>query len=83
MIFTLNFHKFLHTVYKYLLNSVVKVSLIFAQYFEYCTIILEGGAFFRGHAVVWYMPWPHVCICKHLVATGIRIECANFITANL
>jgi len=46
MIFTLNFHKFLHTVYKYLLNSVVKVSLIFAQYFEYCTIILEGGGVF-------------------------------------
>jgi len=51
MIFTLNFHKFLHTMYKYVLHSVVKISLMFAQYFEYYAIILMG-AFFRGHAVV-------------------------------
>jgi len=50
MIFTLNFHKFLHTVYKYVLNSVVKISVMFAKYLEYYTIIL-GGGFFRGHAV--------------------------------
>jgi len=34
MIFTLNFHKFLRTMYKYVLNSVVKISLMFAKYFE-------------------------------------------------
>ena len=46
MIFTLNFYEFLHTVYKCLLNSVVKISMMFARYFEYYTIILRGGAFF-------------------------------------
>jgi len=30
MIFTLNFHEFLHTVYKYVLNSVARFSLTFA-----------------------------------------------------
>jgi len=50
MIFTLTFHEFLHTMYKYVLNSVVKISMMFAKYFEYYTIILRG-AFFRGHAV--------------------------------
>jgi len=40
MIFTLNFHEFLHTMYKYVLNSVVKSSLF--QCFEYYAIILRG-----------------------------------------
>jgi len=35
MIFTLNFHEFLHTKYKCVLNSVVKISMMFAKYFEY------------------------------------------------
>jgi len=39
-------------MYKYVLNSVVKISVMFAKYFEYNTIILGGGAFFRGHAVL-------------------------------
>jgi len=38
-------------MYKYVLNSVVKISVIFAKYFEYYTIILGGGGVFRGHAV--------------------------------
>jgi len=39
-------------MYKYVLNPVVKISMMFAKYFEYYTIILKGGgAFFRGHAV--------------------------------
>jgi len=42
-----NFHEFVHTMY----NSVVKISTMFAKYFEYYTIILGGGRFFRGHAV--------------------------------
>jgi len=50
MIFTLNFHQFLHTMCKYVLISVVKISLMFAPYFEYYAIIL-GGAFFRGHCI--------------------------------
>jgi len=50
MIFiTLNFHEFLHTMYKYVLNSVVKISLMFAQYLEYYAIIVRGA--FCGHAV--------------------------------
>jgi len=50
MIFTLNFHKFVHTMYKYMLNSVVKISLMFAQIFEYYGIILRGAVVF---------PWTH------------------------
>jgi len=42
----LNFHEFLHTLYKYVLSSVVKICLMFAQYFEYYAIIFGGGAFF-------------------------------------
>ena len=38
-------------MYKYVLNSVVKIPLMFAKFFEYYAIIL-GGAFFRGHAVI-------------------------------
>jgi len=45
MIFKLNFHEFLHTMYTYVLNSVVKISMMFVKYFEYYTIIL-GGHFF-------------------------------------
>jgi len=33
-------------MYKYLLNSVVQISMMFAKYFEYYTIILRGGRFF-------------------------------------
>ena len=32
-------------MYKYVLNSVVKISLMFAQYFEYCATILRGRCF--------------------------------------
>jgi len=37
-------------MYKYVLNSVVKISLMFAQYFEYYAIILRMAVFW-GHAV--------------------------------
>jgi len=33
-----------------MLNSVVKMSMMFAQYFDYYAIILRGP-FFRGHTV--------------------------------
>ena len=46
MIFTLNFHEFLHTMYKNVLNSVGKISMMFAKYLEYYTIIpVLGGRF--------------------------------------
>jgi len=38
----LNFHEFLHTIYKYVLNSVVAVSMKFVKYFEYYAIMLRG-----------------------------------------
>jgi len=37
-------------MYKYVLNSVAKISMMFAKYFEYYTIILRG-AVFCGHTV--------------------------------
>ena len=37
-------------MYKYVLNLVIKISLMFAQYFEYYAIILRG-AVFCGHSV--------------------------------
>jgi len=37
-------------MYKHVLNSVVKISMMFAKYFEYYTVILRGPLF-RGHAV--------------------------------
>jgi len=49
MILTLNFRQFWHIVYTYALSSAVKISLMFAQYFE-CYAIILGGAVFRGHA---------------------------------
>jgi len=33
-------------MYKYVLNSVAKISMMFAKYFEYYTIILRGAVFF-------------------------------------
>jgi len=33
-------------MYKYVLNSVVKISTMFTKYFEYYTIILRGRQFF-------------------------------------
>ena len=32
-------------MYKYVLNLVIKISLMFAQYFEYYAIILRGAVF--------------------------------------
>ena len=37
-------------MYRCVLNSVVQISMMFAKYFEYYTILLRG-AFFREHAV--------------------------------
>jgi len=33
-------------MYKYVLNTVVKISMMFANYFEYYTIILRDRFFF-------------------------------------
>jgi len=50
MTFTLNFYEFLHKMYTYVLNYFVKISMMFAKYFEYYIIILRGGGV-CGHAV--------------------------------
>jgi len=52
-IFTLNLHEFLHTMYICVLNSVVKISMMFAKYKP----LYLGGPFFRGHAVVEGKGW--------------------------
>jgi len=48
-------------MYKYMLNYVVKISVMSAEYFEYYTVILKGGAFFSWtrcreilHGFRWY-----------------------------
>ena len=51
LIFMLNFHEFLHTMYKCVLNAVAKISMMFAQYVQYYAIILREDVF-CGHAVV-------------------------------
>ena len=59
MIVTLNVHEFLHTMYKYMLNSVVKISLMFAQYFEYYGIILRGAVFLWTHCITRFYVYIH------------------------
>jgi len=45
----LNFHKFLHTMYTCVVNSVVK-NMTLAENFDYYAIILVA-VFSRGHSV--------------------------------
>jgi len=59
-------------MYKYVLTSVVKISVMFAKYFEY-TITLRGGRFFVDTLYIWSRPmsWKLVqsqspsCDCGH------------------
>ena len=41
-------------MYKYVLNSAVKISMMFAKYFEYYTIVLGGGAFLWTCCILHY-----------------------------
>jgi len=50
MIFTLNFQEFLYAMYKYVLHSVVEMSLMLPSISNTTPLCL--GALFRGHAVV-------------------------------
>ena len=73
----------LHTMYKYVLNSVVKISLLFAQYFEYYAIIL--GAVFSWIRCIWHMQlvsytlshkqddFMHITFIKCRIFTGLTI----------
>jgi len=38
-------------MHKHVLNSVVKISMMFAKYFEYYTIILRGAVFSWTHCI--------------------------------
>jgi len=47
-------------MYKCVLNSIVKISLMFAQYFEYYGIILMGTVFLWTHCISMpdvFSPW--------------------------
>jgi len=52
----INFHNFSHTMYKYVLNSVVKISVMFAKYFECYTVVMDG-AFFVDMLYIWGGHW--------------------------
>jgi len=66
MIFALNFHQFLHIMYKCVLNSVVKISLMFAQYFEFYAIILRGGCFLT------------LLTANETKQLACKLECSNY-----
>jgi len=51
------FPEFLHTMYKYVLNSVVKISVMSAKYFEYCNIILRGPFLWTRCSIVFGQIW--------------------------
>ena len=46
-------------MYKYVLNLVIKISLMFAQYFEYYAIILRGAVFLWTQCICMY---PHCTV---------------------
>ena len=54
-------------MHKYVPNFVVKISMMFAKYFEYYTIILRG-AFFRGHTVIF----THVFYSKKIKKINVK-----------
>jgi len=54
-----------------MLNSVVKISMMSAKYFEDYTFILRGS-FFRGHAVERCNPWSHVAN-RHISISQLRV----------
>ena len=67
-----------------MLNSVVEISVMFAKYFEYYTIALRGGAFFRGHTFyarlcvrVSVCPWADLQSFQSFVAKTTYTYTAN------
>jgi len=43
-------------MYTYMLNSVVKISMMFVKYFEYYAIILRGPFFVECNTARWLLP---------------------------
>jgi len=69
MISTLNFREFLHTMYKY----VVKISMMFAKYFKYYTIILRGAFFvdkLYKYQSIFYNSVHNDLICSKILIIG-------------
>ena len=58
-------------MYKYVLNSVVKISVMCAKYFEYYTIILGGH--FCGHAVVKHFSVLNVFVFTYLLKWNLKM----------
>ena len=50
-------------MYKYVLNLVVKITLMFAQYFEYYVIILRGGGRFFVDTLYILVHYPVIYTC--------------------
>jgi len=76
-----NFHEFLHTMYKYMLHSVVKISMMFAKYFEYYAIILRGGGVFCEHAVVHTLgPQKNYPLCRFHYPDTMTTNCMRNIS---
>ena len=78
-------------MYKYVLNLVIKISLVFAQYFEYYAIILRGAVFlwtqcisnnlkYTIRTLLWYSNIPHTVQaidCKWLVSSAMNQTVQN------
>jgi len=69
-------------MYKYVLNCGVKISMMFAKYFQYYTIIYLGVAFFVD---TLYCPTPvsffeTQCSCKRTTVQFIVLVCYTCMT---
>jgi len=58
-------------MYKYVLNSVVKISLMFAQHFEYYAIILTGPLFVDTLYVYMGANWRHLTNTTERFVRGV------------
>jgi len=73
-------------MHKYMLNYVVKISSVMStEYFEYYTIILRGGPFFRGHAIAAQQDYTFFALYYFKVSSqyvqleaGKRVSCSRF-----
>jgi len=65
-------------MYKYVLNFVVNISMMFAKYFEYYTIIL-GGSFFvdtlyKSYECQWKVSHPVNAYCLRRLDSGVVLS---------
>ena len=57
-------------MYKYVLNLVIKISLMFAQYFEYYAIILRGAGFLWTQCI-------YTCVSKKVPTFILSVTLSN------